>query len=368
MRNVAISVGVLILGLVIWVATRKPLSIDDELGKLPGDERQALEAIASEAGIKANQLKPVGIGVMANHPRAVAIEDGHVMELRISDAPIKSLAPIARLVGLKALWLDGTQLESLEGLQSLKELRILNLSRAKLGSLAGLAGHPAVTQLNLSHCGLDSVADVRDLPVLRKLDLSGNQVEDVASLTALPELRDIDLTDTLVRALPEPKPANWQLKMAEAPAAPAKLPDNWSDAEPKEHGEIKLGGRSGQVAADDDWLVEGTVKSVNGAGKVFGIPGMRTARGTNVALEIEAKSGKVRAYLESSVPDASKFLGRRLGYVYAEASPGKPGRAVGMLTRLTGSQFGKDRPFQFMIESVDGEAAEISYKLHRNKK
>ena len=136
----------------------------------------------------------------------------------------------------------------------------------------------------------------------------------------------------------------------------------------KEHGEIKLGGRSGQVAADDDWLVEGTVKSVNGAGKVFGIPGMRTARGTNVALELEAKSGKVRAYLESSVPDASKFLGRRLGYVYAEASPGKPGRAVGMLTRLTGSQFGKDRPFQFIIESVDGEATEISYKLYRNKK
>lgn len=65
------------------------------------------------------------------------------------------------------------------------------------------------------------MADVRDLPVLRKLDLSGNQVEDVASLTALPELRDMNLTDTLVRALPEPKPANWQLKMAEAPAAPA---------------------------------------------------------------------------------------------------------------------------------------------------
>ena len=44
MRNVAISVGVLVLALVIWVATRKPLSIDEELGKLPPDERQALEA------------------------------------------------------------------------------------------------------------------------------------------------------------------------------------------------------------------------------------------------------------------------------------------------------------------------------------
>ena len=37
MRNVAISVGVLLVALVIWVATRKPLSIDEELGKLPAD-------------------------------------------------------------------------------------------------------------------------------------------------------------------------------------------------------------------------------------------------------------------------------------------------------------------------------------------
>ena len=49
MRNVAISVGVLVLALVVWVATRKPLSIDEELGKLPPDERQALEAIASSS-------------------------------------------------------------------------------------------------------------------------------------------------------------------------------------------------------------------------------------------------------------------------------------------------------------------------------
>ncbi len=368
MRNVTISVGALFLVLLIWVATRKSPSIDEELGKLPSDERQALDAISSVAGMTSAQLRPVGIGILANHPRAVAIEDGHVVELRIADAPLTTLGGIAKLTGLKALWLDGTQLESLDGLQSLKALGILNLSRTKLGSLTGLAGHPALTQLNLALCGIDTVTELRDLPLLRKLDLSGNPVKDVAPLTALPELRDIDLTDTLVSALPEPKPAKWQIKTTEAPAVQAKLPDNWSDTEPKELGEIKLGGRSGQVAMDDDWLVEGTVKSVHGAGKVFGIPSMRTARGHNVALEIEVKSGKVRAYLESSVPDPSKFLGRRLGYVYGEASPGKPGRAVGLLSRLSGSQFGKERPFQFMIESVDGEATEISYKLYRNKK
>ena len=39
-----------------------------------------------------------------------------------------------------------------------------------------------------------------------------------------------------------------------------------------------------------------------------------------------------------------------------------------MLTRLNGSQFGIERPFEFVIESMEGEATGITFKLHRNPK
>ncbi len=373
MRNVAISVGVLVLILVIWVATRKPPSIDDELGKLPTDERQALETITAAVGLTPAQLRPVGAGVLQYNPKAVAVQDGHVVELRLGDAPIKQLDAISRLSGLRVLWLDGSQLASLQGIGALKALRTLNLSRSKLTSLSDVAGHPSLERLNLAQCGLSSVADLRDLPKLEELDLSGNQLADVGPLAALPVLTAIDLTGNPIKALPSNAPARWKVKsdMAAA-AAPAgsnvKKPDNWADALPKANGQAQKLSRQGQVTGKDDFKVDGAIQSLQGAVQVFGIPGTRNASGDDTVLEIEVQSGKVRGYLRHSVEDSSALLGRRHGFVYGEASPGKPGRVVGILTRLNGSQFGIERPFEFVIESLEGEATGITFKLHRNPK
>ncbi len=373
MRNVAISVGVLVLILVIWVATRKPPSIDDELGKLPADERQALETITAAVGLTPAQLRPVGAGVLQYNPKAVAVQDGHVVELRLADVPIKQLDAVSRLSGLRVLWLDGSQLASLQGIGALKALRTLNLSRSKLTSLSDLAGHPSLERLNLAQCGLSSVADLRDLPKLEELDLSGNQLAEVGSLLTLPVLTAIDLTGNPIKALPSNAPARWKVKsdMAAA-AAPAgsnvKKPDNWADALPKANGQAQKLSRQGQVTGKDDFKVDGAIQSLKGAVQVFGIPGTRNASGDDTVLEIEVQSGKVRGYLEHSVVDSSALLGRRHGFVYGEATPGKPGRVVGMLTRLNGSQFGIERPFEFVIESMEGDATGITFKLHRNPK
>lgn len=372
MRNVAISVGVLVLILVIWVATRKPPSIDDELGKLPADERQALESITAAVGLTPAQLRPVGAGVLQYNPKAVAVQEGHVVELRLADAPIKQLDAVSRLSGLRVLWFDGSQLASLQGIGALKALRTLNLSRSKLTSLSDLAGHPSLERLNLAQSGLSSVADLRDLPKLEELDLSGNQLADVGPLATLPALSSIDLTGNPIKALPSNAPARWKVKSDMAAAAPAgsnvKKPDNWADALPKANGQAQKLSRQGQVTGKDDFKVDGAIQSLKGAVQVFGIPGTRNASGDDTVLEIEVQSGKVRGYLEHSVVDSSALLGRRHGFVYGEAAPGKPGRVVGMLTRLNGSQFGIERPFEFVIESLEGEATGITFKLHRNPK
>ena len=147
-----------------------------------------------------------------------------------------------------------------------------------------------------------------------------------------------------------------------------KKPDNWADALPKANGQAQKLSRQGQVTGKDDFKVDGAIQSLKGAVQVFGIPGTRNASGDDTVLEIEVQSGKVRGYLEHSVVDSSALLGRRHGFVYGEATPGKPGRVVGMLTRLNGSQFGIERPFEFVIESMEGEATGITFKLHRNPK
>jgi len=367
MRNVAISVGVIVLALVIWVATRKPLSIDDELGKLVPEDRQALEAIATAAGVTPNQLRPVGPGVLQYNPKAVAIQEGHVVELRLGDAPITRFDAISRLTGLRVLWLDGSNLSSLQGIASLKALRTLNLSRSKLGSLVGLAGHPSLERLNLSQCGLDSIAELRDLAKLEELDLSGNKLGDVAALTALPALSSLDLSGNPVKALPSPVPARWKVKSDMPASAPApsnvKTPDNWVDSTPKTSGQSKQGTLKGMVT-NASYTVEGTISSMTGAILIPNIAGVEQASGGNTTLELEVKQGRVRAYLESAIPDPGSITGQRTGYIYAEATPGKPGQIVGAL-RSFGGTYGKAKAYQIVIESLDGEAQGVSYKLWR---
>lgn len=351
MKNVAISVGVLLVALVIWVATRKPLSIDEELGKLPGDERQALEALASAAGITAAQLRPVGPGVLSYNPKAVAIQEGHVVELRIADASIKQLEPVAKLTGLRTLWLDGNALGSLQPLSGLKSLRTLNLSRCKLSS---------ITELN-------------DLPALTNLDLTGNQLDDVAALVALPSLEKIVLSGNPLKALPPNAPARWSVQSDLAPPAQADAkkkegsqavtPPNWVDRLPKPS-DVKVRGTRGGRVTNAAYEVTGTIEQLNGVLEIGNIPGVANISGGNTTLELEVQKGKVRAYLASSVPDPSTLTGLKRGYIYAEATPGKPGQIVGDL-RSFGPGFGKPRVYEFTIESVDGEAVGISYKLWR---
>lgn len=348
MRNVAISVGVLLVALVIWIATRKPLSIDEELGKLPGDERQALEALASAAGITAAQLRPVGPGVLSYNPKAVAIQEGHVVELRIADASLKQLEPIAQLKGLRTLWLDGNA----------------------LGSLKPLAGLAALRTLNLSRCQLTSVAELTDLPALTTIDLTGNRIEDVASLVSLAALENLTLSGNPLKALPPAAPARWKVKsdMPAAPteakaAAPIAKPDNWVEETPKTSGESKTGTMEGLVT-NTSYTVKGTVSWMKGAILIPNIPGVDQASGGNTTLNLSVQKGRVRAYLESSIPDSSTMTGLRTGYIYAEAAPGKPGQIVGSL-RSVGGAYGKRKVYQIVIESLDAEAEGIAYTLSR---
>jgi Leucine-rich repeat (LRR) protein len=352
MRNVAISVGVLLVALVIWVATRKPLSIDEELGKLPADERQALDALASAAGIAVAQLRPVGPGVLSYNPKALAIQDGHVVELRIADASLKQIEPIAKLTALRTLWLDGNPIASLQPISGLKSLRTLNLGRCKLGQ----------------------VTELHDVPALTNLDLTGNQIDDVSSLVALPALEKLVLSGNPLKSLPADAPKRWSVQSDLAPPAPpadskpktasqVATPPNWVDELPKPTG-VKVRGTRGGRVTNAAYSVTGTIEKLDGVLEVGNIPGVAQISGGNTTLDLEVQKGTVRAYLAKSIPDPSTLTGLKRGFIYAEATAGKPGQIVGDL-RSFGPGFGKPRLYEFVIESVGGEAEGISYKLSR---
>lgn len=328
MKVVAIAALALVLLLASWVVTRKPPSIDEELGKLVAEERKALEEVAAGAGIPVRDLRPVGPGVLQHNPRAVAVQDGHVVELRLSHAPIRQLGPLGRLTRLRSLWLDGCALESLEGIESLR--------------------------------------------ALRTLDLSGSRLTDVSALTSLPELETLDLRGSPIQRLPSPVPARWKVTSdlpATAPvSAPAaaprpERPASWVEALPKPTGEGTHGPIEG-VVTNGAWTVRGSVPRLNGVVKVDRIPGVEEIGGGDTTLELEVANGRVKAYLESAIPDPGARLGRRVGYVSAEATPGRPVTLVGTLRSFGPGSYGMARAYELTLESVGGEATGVRYRLY----
>lgn len=59
-------------------------------------------------------LNRVGLG-----ENAVAVEDGRIVELRLSDVPLTRPEGITRLTALQGLWLSGNRLSSLPDLTPL---------------------------------------------------------------------------------------------------------------------------------------------------------------------------------------------------------------------------------------------------------
>jgi hypothetical protein len=347
MKSVGIALGLLVLLVVVYVATRKSPSIEAELAKLTPGDRQAIESLAAAAGLTANRLHAVEPGVLKYNARALVVQDGRVVELRLSKLPLQKLDGLAALTALRELWLDGDSLTS----------------------AAGVAALPALRKLNLSHNALTRVADLRELPALTDLDLSDNQIADLTPLTALPALQTLDVSKNPIKALPSPLPKGWNMKSDQAPAGSAAPgpgsgndhPSNWVAKPPANSGKAKNGKLSGFVTADS-FEVNGSLAELQGAVAQDNISGPENAGGAGTTLTLTVEKGRVRGYLQYVPPGpGAKFND---GYVYAEAEAGKPGQVKGVLPTLGGG-FGRKQAFHLVLESVDGPAEGITFKLSR---
>jgi Leucine-rich repeat (LRR) protein len=363
MKYVGLALGLLLLAFLIFAATGKSLSIDEELAKLTPADRQALDALLAESGLTANKLRAVAMPALKYARKGIVVQNERVVGLHLSEVSLPRLGAVVALTGLQELWLSDNGLTAVPGLAALTALQRLDLSRNQLRQMSGLSGLPALQRARLSNNAIQSLADLHDLPMLTELDLANNQLTDLSPLTTLPMLTAVDVTGNPLKSLPNPTPAGWKVKsdLEPAPPPPRKpppdYPPNWVEQTPPRSGEAK----DSSVGYHDHKMVI-TIQTMRGSFVYRGIPG-RSDFGGDTTLELEVRKGRVRAYL-SYFPPSDKLIKTRDGYIFAEAEPGKPAKLRGYL-EASGGDLENGLEYSLVFESLDGTAEGITCRMYR---
>jgi hypothetical protein len=369
MKYVGLTLGLLLLAFLIYVATGKSLAIDEELAKLTPGDRQALDALLADSGLVASKLRAVEMRALKYPSKGLVVQDGRVVGLHLGEVPLKHLDKVVALTGLQELWLNDNGLTSVPPLSALTALQRLDLGRNQLREVAGLAGLPALQRLRLGRNALTSVAGLRELPALTELDLADNELTELAPLTALPALTTLDVTGNPLTALPSPLPARWKVKsdVEAAPAPPRPTPPgypaSWVDRLPKGKGkyhELAINGtlRSGP------FQVTLTAQSLSGVVRPWNLWGSADSNGWDTTLELAVTQGRVRAYLHY-LPPSDKLVKTTDGFIFAEAEPGKPAKIKGVIESWRGGYADDGKEYDLLLETVGGEAQGVTLKLSR---
>lgn len=369
MKYVGLTLGLLLLAFLIYVATGKSLSIDEELGKLTPGDRQALEALLADSGLVPSKLRAVELRALKYPSKGIVVQDGRVVGLHLAEVPLKHLDKLAALTALQELWLNDDGLTSVPPLTGLVALQRLDLSRNQLRAADGIAGLPALQRLRLANNSLTSVAGLRELPALTELELADNELTDLAPLAALPALTTLDVSNNPLKALPSPLPARWQVKsdVEAAPAPPRPTPPgypaNWVGQPPKGKGKYDKLVIDGTLRSGA-FLVTITAQSLSGVVRPWNLWGSADSHGRDTTLELTVTKGRVRAYLKY-LPASDKFAKTTDGFIFAEAEPGKPGKIKGFIEYSRGGFAEDGKEYDMYLETVDGPAEGVTVKLSR---
>jgi len=120
----------------------------------------------------------------------------YLEKLTIHDRKLDSLSPLASLVNLKELDLNGCRFSAseLKTIAGLPDLEKLTLSNCGLSTIADLAGAKKLTWLDLSSNTLRNLEPLIPMTELRELYLQHNAVTSLESLTTLTELTRLDVS------------------------------------------------------------------------------------------------------------------------------------------------------------------------------
>jgi len=123
----------------------------------------------------------------------VAIEDGHVVALRLGHTKLTSLATIAKLTHLVLLDIHDSPLADPTGAAALPSLDHLSLAGDALTSTAGLAGVSSLHTLYLTDNRIEHLDGLAAMANLDVLNAAGNRIAKIEGLDRFPKLRVLSL-------------------------------------------------------------------------------------------------------------------------------------------------------------------------------
>ncbi len=153
------------------------------LGKAPGEAVSPQEL----AGLEALMARNAGIRDLSGLEQAVSLK-----ELDIGFNPLADLRPLAALLALESLNLDGA-VTDLRELAPLARLQHLSLRHNGLDDLRPLAGLASLAELDVDRNRIADLWPLASLAGLEMLDLSTNRVRDLQPLAGMARLKALRL-------------------------------------------------------------------------------------------------------------------------------------------------------------------------------
>ena len=149
-----------------------------------------LEFATNLRGLDLRQNPITDLRPLSNLTQLVALHFWHV-PVRPTDLDLR---PLANLINLEMLSLEGNGISDIRPLMGLKELRRLHLSNNQIEDMSPLAGLTKLWQLFLEGNPIRDLTPLSGLN-LTDLNISNNpiKVSDISPLAALKELRTLDL-------------------------------------------------------------------------------------------------------------------------------------------------------------------------------
>lgn len=317
-----------------------PATIEEEMKNLEPIERQALTELLKGTGLAIDQLRPIGIRGIDRNAKSVALDGKHIVGVRLTGVTVLDLTPLQRMPALKAVWLTECALPNLAGLSGISTLQELSLAKSGLTVIDGLANLPQLKEINLDDNKLKSLSGLKALQSLRKVSARNNQIAEMPTLDAQVVLA--------LEGNPIAQPAAATPAIAE-PTLAANATTLVSEL-PKGGGKTTGKGphfQRGSLTTTTPFERSGRYDSLIGAYAMLMLKA--ESADPTADAEVSVEQGRVRIYLEDQ---------SRKGYRYAEATPGQPARFTGRLIYHTGY-------FGIMLESVDGGAQGIRYRVTR---
>jgi internalin A len=129
-------------------------------------------------------------------------------QLTTTDVPIQSLLPLAHADLLQAINVQASKVDSLEGLENKPLLSSVSVTRGNVQDVVPLSGLPALSYLSLSENHVSDLGPLASCLALSTIDVHGNAILSLASLAPLESLRTLIVGNNSLRAIDVELPAS----------------------------------------------------------------------------------------------------------------------------------------------------------------